>query len=83
MNKSKDTVTAASLDKPLPARVHMCVLSAYCVLYAYVNVDVVVVVVVVGVRCGAEACNNRGPCWALRPGASPEGTARLEEPLAG
>lgn len=44
--------------------------------------NVNVMVVVVGC-CGAELRHNRGPCWALRPGALPEGTARLEEPLAG
>lgn len=80
MNKNKDAVTAASPDKPLPARARVCVASAHCVLHAYVNVDVVVVVV--GCCC-VEACHNRGPCWALKPGALPEGTARLEEPLAG
>lgn len=36
----------------------------------------------VGVR-GAELHHHRGPGRALRPGASPEGTARLEEPSAG
>lgn len=36
-----------------------------------------------GARWGAELYHNRGPCWASRPGASPEGTARLEEPSAG
>lgn len=82
MNKNKDAATAASLDKPLPARARACAASAHCVLHAYVNVNVDVVVWWGGC-CGAEACHNRGPCWALKPGALPEGTARLEEPLAG
>lgn len=76
MNKSKGGVSGRTR--------RVCVPAAHCVLHAYVSVDVVAVAGGWGWACwGAELHHHRGPCWALRPGASPEGTARLEEPLVG
>ena len=47
-------------------------------LHADVSVDAA------GWACwAAELHHSKGPSWAPWPGASPEGTARLEEPLAG